>query len=550
MVTEPRPYQRDALTHLQRRLENGWRRLYVDLPTATGKSTIAAKLAEQRQAIGRVLALVHRRDLVRQLADTFQREGLEVGLLMEDKRVLDAPVVVATVQSLTSETTQDLLAANSIPIRTVLIDEAHHAVPGSTYDRVLTDIELALGSQPIATVGFTATPYRTDELSMLDFLPVCAFARTIPEMAQEGWLAPLTWKPVQVDLNLAQITTTHKDGELDYVEITLARQLMREIVTTQLVEHAASLIRQRPTLVFAASVQHAEQLAAAFGDYGYAAAAVCGHTRRKHLDERFAHWRSGTIQVVCNCSLLTEGFDFPGIAALVIARPTLSPGLYMQMLGRGMRTAEGKTDCLIIDVMGNQPDPRRHIVLPHVIGIKEEPENERRPGTTAASRRTVPVLRSILGGQGESGLALLDPLGHSQYRWTAYRRGYFARINAYVIAIVERDPDKSGLYRSRQYTQRPDSTPNHCWIERQYLPLRQQIALVHEATRDLFREAFAGKEASWLADPATEKQLKKLGRYSKHLSKQAREAGWTKREVSEAITFYELRPVLFRAPDE
>ena len=222
----------------------------------------------------------------------------------------------------------------------------------------------------------------------------------------------------------------------------------------------------------------------------------------------------------------------------------------MQMLGRGMRTAEGKTDCLVIDVMGNQPDPRRQIVLPHVIGIKEEPENERRPGITTASRRTVPILRSILGGRGETGLALLDPLGHSQYRWTAYRRGYFAHINAYVIAIVERDPDKSGLYRSRQYTQRPESAPDHRWIERQYLPLRQQVALVHEATRDLFREALAGKEAAWLADPATERQLNKLGRYSKHLSTQAREAGWTKREVSEAITLYELRPVLFGAPDE
>jgi hypothetical protein len=79
-----------------------------------------------------------------------------------------------------------------------------------------------------------------------------------------------------------------------------------------------------------------------------------------------------------------------------------------------------------------------------------------------------------------------------------------------VIAILERDPAKSGLYRSRQYVRQPKHTPEHHWIERRYLPLRQQVALVHEATAGLFREAFAGKEATWLDEPATEKQLEAL----------------------------------------
>jgi hypothetical protein len=159
-------------------------------------------------------------------------------------------------------------------------------------------------------------------------------------------------------------------------------------------------------------------------------------------------------------------------------------------------------------------------------------------------------LRSILGSQGETGLALLDPLGCSPYRWTAYSQGYFARVNAHVIAILERDPKKSGLYRSRQYTKQPERTPEQRWIERRYLPLRQQVALVHEATGDRFREAFAGKEAVWLDEPATEKQLVTLGRYQKRLPEQARAAGWTKREASEAITFYQLHRVLFGVPDE
>jgi Helicase conserved C-terminal domain len=370
MVIHLRPYQRLALYHLRRSLEAGAWRQYLAL----------------------------------QLAETLRQEGLEVGLLMEGSRALHTPVVVATVQSLTPEATDDLLAA----------------------------IEHAAGGQSVATIGLTATPYRNDEQSMLSLLPICAFARTIPEMVPEGYLAPLTWKPVQLDLDLAQVATTRQSGELDYAETTLAGQLLREAITARLVEHAASLIEQRPTLVFAASVQHAAYLSAAFRARGLAAAPVSGRSSRRQRDELFAGWKSGTIQVVCNCTLLTEGYDFPGIAALVIARPTLSPG----------------------------------------------------------------------------------------------------------------------LYRSQQYARQPGRAPEHQWIERRYLPLRQQVTLVQEATRSLFREGFAGKEAVWLEEPATEKQLEMLGRYQKRLPEQARAAGWTKREASEAIAFYQLRRVLFYASDE
>ncbi len=364
MVIHLRPYQRLALYHLRRSLEAGTWRQYLDLPTGTGKSTIAAAFAARwlKQTQGRVLALVHRQDLALQLAETLRREELEVGLLMEGSRALHTPVVVATVQSLTPEATEDLLAANGMPILTVLIDEAHHAVPGSAYERVLAAIEHAAGGQSVATIGLTATPYRNDEQSMLSLLPICAFARTIPEMVQEGYLAPLTWKPVQLDLDLAQVATTRQSGELDYAETTLARQLLREAITARLVEHAASLIEQRPTLVFAASVQHAEYLSAAFRACGFSTAVVSGRSSRRQREELFARWKSGAIQVVCNCTLLTEGYDFPGLAALVIARPTLSPGLYMQMLVGQATTAlnrrgvfEKRSTCSM-----NRADSRAH----------------------------------------------------------------------------------------------------------------------------------------------------------------------------------------------
>jgi superfamily II DNA or RNA helicase len=373
MVMPLRPYQRLALYHLRRCLEAGVRRLYVELPAGTRKSTIAAAFAAQRlgQTQERVLMLVHRQDLALQLTETLRQEGLGVGLLTQGSRVLYPPVMVATIQSLTPETTRDLLAANQAAI------------------------------------------------------------------------------------------------------LTLARHLLRDGITTRLVERVAARIGQRSTLVFASNVQHAEHLSAAFCARGFSTAVVSGRTGRKRREELFAGWRSGIIQVVCNCALLTEGIDMPTVAALVIARPTLSPGLYTQMLGRGMRTADGKTDCLMIDVMGNQPDPGRQVVLPHVIGIEVEPEDEQHPEKRARSRRTDPLLRSVPGGQGETELALLDPLGRSQYRWNDYGAGYFATINAHTIAIIDRDPAQSGLYRSQLYTEPPGQLAEHRWLEGRRLPLRQ-----------------------------------------------------------------------------
>src|SRR5207302_4177593 len=116
---------------------------------------------------GRVLGLVHRQDLALQLAETLRQEELEVGLLMEGSHTLNTLVVVATVQSLTPEATQDLLTANATPILTVLIDEAHHVVLCSVYERVLAAFEHAAGAQPVAVIGLTATAYRSDEQSML-----------------------------------------------------------------------------------------------------------------------------------------------------------------------------------------------------------------------------------------------------------------------------------------------------------------------------------------------------------------------------------------------
>jgi hypothetical protein len=457
---------------------------------------------------------------------------------------LAAPVIVATTQSLLPSTLQALIDACDQSIATVLIDEAHHAVAGSAYERVITTIEQVYNSTRIPVIGFTATPYRSDKQTMLSLLPTCAFERTIPDMVRAGRLAPLTWEPLRVDIDLADIATSRQSGEVDYAEDALAAQLLRTTITEAIARGTAARIGQRPTLAFASSIEHAEQLAGAFRQLGVSAQAISGLSRRSEREALFSDWRADRVQAICNCALLTEGFDFPAIAALLIARPTLSPSLYVQILGRGTRPAPGKRDCLVIDVMGNRPESDRQMVLPHIIG---EVRAEQGKGAER-SKQSDPLLEALLGAETESGLSLFDPIGQSHYRWTAYRGGYFATVGKDKAVIVERDRSGSGLYRSRLYIMWSGEEPEHLWIRRDYLPLRQQVALVHEYTGQLYESALGSKEAKWRKEPATDRQITTLRHFSPKLAKQASTQGWTKEMASEAITYCKLRRTLLKPP--
>ncbi len=531
-------------------------RMYITLPVGTGKSIILAAFTQSLLSSGRVLVLIHRQDIAKQLAETFEQAGLPVGLLMQGYRNIEARIVVATTQSLTAMALQELLHAHEQSIVAICIDEAHHAVKGSAYERIIATVEEASPQHRVPVIGCTATPYRSDTQSMLSLLPTCAFARDIPDMVRLGSLAPLVWKPLHVDIDLSKVITDMQSGENEYVEDALASELVRAAITREIARLVVPHIQGRPTLVFAVSIEHAQQLAEAFAQCGLSARAISGRNHRAEREQIVSDWRRGIVQVVCNCSLLTEGFDFPSISALVIARPTLSPSLYMQMLGRGTRPAPGKQDCLVLDVMGNNPDTGRQVVLPQVVG-----DTQAAGGNVPASGRgerldpgkqADPFLKQLFGNEGGSSFSLLDPIGQSWYRWTPYRQGphegYFTRVSRYESALIERDPSGSGLYRSRLHIKRPYSQPEDAWVCQDYLPLRQHVALVHAATNKKQSQALRSKDAPWLERPATEEQLQVLQRIHPKAAQRAREERWTQQEASDAITFSFLRNTLTHPP--
>jgi superfamily II DNA or RNA helicase len=541
-------YQRLAFRLVLKRLDEGCSRLYVSLPTGTGKSLILAALAAHASTRGRVLVLVHLQDLVVQLVKTLRQIELDVGMLMQGHSNVDHAILVATPQSLLAAWST-FTQASDVPVTSVFLDEAHHAVPGSLYEQILVALETAFPHESITALGFTATPYRNDTKSMLSLLPTCAFIREIPVMIKEKWLAPLTWVPLPLSLDLSTLPTTTQSGELDYSERALTRTLVQTALMEETVRQIVPRLEQRPTLVFAMSIEHAEQLAALFSQAGRSAVAVSGRTSQAQRERIYDEWRAGSIQIVCNCSLLIEGFDFPAIAALVIARPTRSPSFYIQMLGRGMRTAPGKQDCLVIDVMSNNPDLSHQVVLPQILGVSTHQEiHVPTPRQASPSRPSEALLKQIMGAGVQSGLSLLDPFGASSYGWVAYHHSYFAMMSSDVAAIIEPDKSGSGLYHSRLYTIRRGEKPLHQWIERANLPLRQQVALVHEVTGTLYHPPLGSKDAPWLRDPATDKQLTLLKDMYPKLAAQIDSAQLTKKEASNMIQCRRLRYTLNHPP--
>lgn len=336
-----RPYQSDGLDAL-----GVGKRELIALPTGGGKTVMFAHLAARHVAANpteRVLILVHTDELV---AQAYQKildvaPTLRVGIVKAARDDVDAPVIVASVQTLRTARRRERITNVGL----LIVDEAHHA-PAATYRAIMDHYGCR-------AVGFTATPERGDGQSLYPVWERVAFSREISWMVRKGWLIPPKGKAVEVpDLDLRNVKVTRKDYSEGQLGEALAESLAPQKVAQAYVEHAAG----RRGLLFAPTVASAGVFADALNDEGIKAEVVHGGMP---LDERRAvldRHRAGVTQVVCNCMILTEGYDDPAVDCIVIARPTRSRPLYIQMAGRGLRVdparpLEGQ-DCLLLDVVG------------------------------------------------------------------------------------------------------------------------------------------------------------------------------------------------------
>jgi len=344
-----RPYQQQAVERLRNELRAGHRCLLLVAPTGAGKTVIACEIVRSAVAKGkRVLFLAHRRELISQPSAKLTEIGIPHGIIMAGHAPKPALVQVASVQT---------IVRREVPASDlVIVDEAHH-VRAQSYEAILAKCPGAV------VLGLTATPWRTDGKGLGTAFDASVLVATPAELVAQRWLVPITgWAYDRPDLRQVAVTA----GDYNAGELVLALGTAKIVgnVVARWQQHAQNL----RTVVFACNVEHSKQLARQFQAAGVAAEHLDGETPIPDRDAILARLAAGTTKVVCNCQILTEGWDLPGLECVVLARPTLSTSLALQMIGRGRRPAPGKTVLRVHDHANvisthGQPDEDRDWTL-------------------------------------------------------------------------------------------------------------------------------------------------------------------------------------------
>src|SRR5713101_3310464 len=343
MRLTPRPYQHEAVAALLAAAARGVQRPLLVLPTGTGKTIVFALLVQRRG--GRSLILAHRDELIQQAVDKLHLVDptLPLGVVQAMRDEHTAPTVVASVQTLSRRTRLTRLVPD---FQTIVIDEAHHA-PAPSYRRILEYCRAWRANGPLV-VGVTATPERGDRQSLRQVFERIVYQKTLLEMMQAGYLVDLRAVQVLLQADFDALRTAHGD----FVDAELETLLLAANAPAQVLAAFQAHAADRKALLFTPTVALAYAMAETFCAAGIAAEALDGTTplaTRRAILQRLP---TGATRVVANCAVLTEGFDEPSVDCIIVARPTQSLPLYEQMLGRGTRTYPGKTDCLLLDVVG------------------------------------------------------------------------------------------------------------------------------------------------------------------------------------------------------
>jgi DNA repair protein RadD len=359
-MTTLRPYQSEAIEAVHAYWQDGGGNPLVELATGTGKSVVLGQICRDvvEAYDARVLVLTHVKELVEQDFRATMRlwpqcpAGINSAGL--GRRETRAQVLFASIQSV------HRLDEHSLGKRQLIIVDEAHLLPKTGDGMYLKLIDRLRSAEPdMRVLGLTATPYRLDS-GRLDkgdnrIFDRIVYSYGIGEGVRDGYLSPLTARNSeggQIDVSgVARRGGEFVDGALQAAASrpSLVVEACREIV--------AKGHDRRGWIVFCAGVEHASQVMDQLRSMGVAVACITGETPAHERDRTIKAFKAGQLRCLTSVGVLTTGFDAPHVDLIALLRPTLSTGLYVQMLGRGTRLADGKTNCLVLDFSGNV---RRH----------------------------------------------------------------------------------------------------------------------------------------------------------------------------------------------
>jgi DNA repair protein RadD len=345
-----RPYQQAAVdavyNHLRTRDDNPC----VVIPTAGGKTPCLATVCRDAvtQWNGRVLILAHVKELLEQTADKLAQVDFGIYSAGLKRRDTDNPVIVAGIQSVYRR------ACELDRFDLVIIDEAHLLSPDgeSMYQQFLSDAKQV--NPNLRIIGFTATPFRLKDgpiCSPEGVLNAICYEVGIKELIRDGYLCPLVSKSGSQQIDFGALHVRGGEFVADEVEDLMDSEILVESVCREIVEQSAG---RSAVLIFSSGVRHGNHIVDTLRDkHGIECGFVTGETSSEDRERLLRRFRSGELKYLCNVNVLTTGFDAPNIDCVALVRPTSSPGLFYQAVGRGFRLHPNKQNCLVLDFGGN-----------------------------------------------------------------------------------------------------------------------------------------------------------------------------------------------------
>jgi DNA repair protein RadD len=349
-----RPYQEDVkiavYDHLRSRDDNPC----AVVPTAGGKTPIMASICKDAVGLwgGRVLVLAHVKELLEQTADKLKVVCPEIGFGIYSaglkRRDTQNPVIVASIQSVYKR------ACELDAFNLIMVDEAH-LIPlegDGMYRQFLADAKVI--NPELRIIGFTATPYRlkTGPICTPDsFLNHICYEVGVRELIRDGFLCPLISKAGRAKADMSSLHVRGGEFISDEVESLMDQESLVSSAASEIMEYTAD---RKACLIFSSGVQHGQHIVEVLREeHGVECGFVSGDTPIPERDATLARFKAGELKYLCNVNVLTTGFDAPHIDCVALVRPTMSPGLYYQMVGRGFRLHPSKENCLVLDFGGN-----------------------------------------------------------------------------------------------------------------------------------------------------------------------------------------------------